>query len=83
MGILSNGGRKTWAGTQRYKQPCEFSISSCWVGILCFFSQRKVLQYGEIYPIQNAANILKLAFLPNHLSRVMLPQVKARKESSF
>lgn len=52
--------------------------------IFCVSSPReKTCSMKKWYPFQTAANILKFVFLPDHLSRVMLPQVKARKESNF
>lgn len=83
MEFLSNGGEKAWCEVQRYKQPYEFSISSCW-WILCVSSPReKPCSIKKLYSIQKAANILKFGFPPNYLSRVTLPQAKARKKSNF
>lgn len=52
--------------------------------ILCVSSPReKPCSIKKLHFIQKAANVLKFGFPPNYLSRVTLPQAKARKESNF
>lgn len=52
--------------------------------ILCVASPReKPCSIKKLYSIQKAANVLKFGFPPNYLSRVTLPQPKARKESNI